>query len=866
MLFKSIIITLCLAAIPPCQVYSQTIGEQHISNFGGINNFLDPMMIADGDAQNAKNVITDEGDLRTIPGNVLYTVIGSSAISYLGEYVNPAGSHELISKTGLSVFASTITINTLNADRDIDMVSAFNSAYFVDGTTNSFSYNGTSVSATIGFEDCKFVEYYQGRMVCVNMSTDSAKIDMSWYNNPALWTVTSDPDSGSIKYFDREDGYGINCVKSTPFGLFLGKGHSTQFLKGDSNDTFYQVPLSGDVGCVDDRTIQLVDGELVWLSQDGWYAYDGASAPRPISIEVKNATNNIRQSAASESNVNTNTQSVWQAGTSAGWDSVVLPNSIKTLTYDSGVSVWGAGVSVNVSTNAGFNDGTGGGWTGYPITNYPGIGNVVVTNYQPVRLYGNMIGAYWLKMATGAGTLVGAYVSIRKTSDKSLIQGVQIAPASNSCTNYTFSGITSAFPVSISIYPWGVYGVSTMTTTGFTASSGLVGVKVCSDCNADGTCDASQNNLFFDVFDHFDYTSAWSPTFDTALSTITVLNSIIKSSTDTTLALQYSTDSVKFSTSTVPSRYFQYQVHFTTTVVVSSFTSVDFSVLSTAPYYSQVHFTANDVSQYKQFTVNDTEIGATPSFYVRTATYAFDKSDSVISWVPQVKNALITASTAPYIQFGINPNITTSTQSVIVNSVNMVYRVGSKAPRAASVVADHRYICSVSTASPTQNDTTFIWQKNKKWTLSYDVSYGAMSLYNNFPLAGDGSATGKIWTIMQGNAYSFDHVAIDSFWQTKSFAFSAVNNQKVLNRIWVTADNSGMSKLNIGWQAERDGIWHSTGTSLSGANFVIREVEGLGFPSLAKRQFSFGVAGNELDKYFRLKLLSIYFTTNPLIK
>jgi hypothetical protein len=297
---------------------------------------------------------------------------------------------------------------------------------------------------------------------------------------------------------------------------------------------------------------------------------------------------------------------------------------------------------------------------------------------------------------------------------------------------------------------------------------------------------------------------------------------------------------------------------------ISSFTSLTVSAFSTSTYVSPVNYSLG-LGGFQMFTVSDVSSGTTPSFYMRLSSESFSWNDNVLSWVAQPANSKVVVPVHDYYQFMVDPNIIVDTQNVTVNSISIGYTQGQVSPRAASVVDDHRYIASVSHNSETENDFTYIWQKNKEWVPS-DQAYGAMSQYNNKPVAGSTDNSSKLWNIMDPAATSFDGEVIISSWTTKDFTLGDVHAHKVINRVWVSAENTGLYIFRIDWQSNRNGTWSGANTSLATSAFINKEVEGL-FPSgNLHRQISFRLSSNTLNKIFRLKMFSLYFTINPLIK
>jgi hypothetical protein len=377
-----------------------------------------------------------------------------------------------------------------------------------------------------------------------------------------------------------------------------------------------------------------------------------------------------------------------------------------------------------------------------------------------------------------------------------------------------------------------------------------------------------------DVFDNVSlYTSPNSAAFNSGLTSPAYTYDL--KGKDISINFLSSSDGVTYSTETVGiggvlsatsnKQRFKYSVNFASGVAVSSFTSLTVTSFSSSTYVSSVKFTSDDISAFKLFSASSVDDDNLAAYSVRSDTYAFAADAAVPAWIAQTNNATVAASTNPYVQFMIDPTVITSTNALTVNSVGLSYSIGTQSPPAASVVADGRYIASVSHSSAFENDITYIWQKNKEWTFS-DQGYGALGLYANKPMAGSTGTSSKLWYILDPLALTFDGTAISSSWTTKDFTFGNLNAHKVVQKLWLTAEGNGPSAFGIAWQANRDGVWNSTTTPLSGASFIIKEVEGLFENQYPARQIRFKFTSSELAKTFKMKLFSIYFRVNPLIK
>lgn len=140
--------------------------------------------------------------------------------------------------------------------------------------------------------------------------------------------------------------------------------HSFGKILGNTDDTFEYEEVSSSVGCVDNRSIQIrtIDGVpvLVWLSDRGFYKFDGSSVTY-ISDPIEDIVNfNLQQVSFTTGSNNQSTQADYAAGTSSpsiditsdpGVLTVVNPKSV----YQSEAN-WEAGLSLdNIATADGTN-------------------------------------------------------------------------------------------------------------------------------------------------------------------------------------------------------------------------------------------------------------------------------------------------------------------------------------------------------------------------------------------------------------------------------------------------------------------------------------------------------------------------------
>lgn len=180
----------------------------------------------------------------------------------------------------------------------------------------------------------------------------------NWINRLWLSGIPGDPSILFYSEADQPDIYGsenqILCNPEDPITativyfdrLIVFNRHSMGQIIGSTPDTFRYAAIPSSIGCVDNRTLQIraLEGVpvLVWLSERGFYTYDGNSIEY-ISDVIENLVNfNIRQ-AIQQKNSNTQTsQTQFQSGTyTDGIDLTTFPGTIIQRGYTDGSSTVG---------------------------------------------------------------------------------------------------------------------------------------------------------------------------------------------------------------------------------------------------------------------------------------------------------------------------------------------------------------------------------------------------------------------------------------------------------------------------------------------------------------------------------------------
>ncbi|KKM65830.1 hypothetical protein LCGC14_1487350, partial [marine sediment metagenome] len=339
-----------------------------LKDFCGIDDSLVSTKISPCHAQDASNVLTDNGRLEQIPG--IKKIIDSILDGFPGKgawpFTDSGGTEYLILHASATIYQTNFSgdrvfLNNVDDTVAMEVVQAFNRIYFNNGTDTPWSWDGTSTAAVSAMPLCNQMEFAHERIYCSNTSTSNSEVAVSSFGGAEYWTVPADlvnePDAPNSFNFNKNDGDNINCLKVTPYGIFIGKGNTTHILKGFDNETYYKRIIAPDVGCVDDRLVQMLEGNVIWLAKQGVYAWPGAGPPILISKKIENRINNIRQLTAQSDSYNVNTQLDWEVGSSnvspvvGTWSTKISPGLITPSSWSlNGPGLDGGWVMVDVDT------------------------------------------------------------------------------------------------------------------------------------------------------------------------------------------------------------------------------------------------------------------------------------------------------------------------------------------------------------------------------------------------------------------------------------------------------------------------------------------------------------------------------------
>lgn len=322
----------------------------------GIAPNYDGLNLRDDLATDAQNVLfdTDLGAIKvtgfTRENNVAF---GSQPVMEMGQYLDQTGTEFLLAITS-NTFAYeigngtfTTIISTLNATFPFDCVSGLN-RFICTSSSQAFYWIGGAktvdvTTAPTAFPKGSMIEKHANRIWVAGVTGNGSSLYGSKFLNADNWVLAPNANDPVEIPIGLNDGDNITCLKSFNDGLVIGKKNSLWALVGKSQNDFTVVSIRPDVGCIQDKSMQIKQGKLYWLSKRGIEKLEGGQVIL-MSDPIKNLTDKIVQGydVTTVNSITDDTQSDFQQGASTfvsysaqpGAASVASPSTftITTLT------------------------------------------------------------------------------------------------------------------------------------------------------------------------------------------------------------------------------------------------------------------------------------------------------------------------------------------------------------------------------------------------------------------------------------------------------------------------------------------------------------------------------------------------------
>ncbi len=193
----------------------------------------------------------------------------------------------------------------------------------VNGIDSAWTFDGTSTAVVSGAPIGRFIEPWRNRFAIADITSARSAIRFSEDGLATNWVIGSTATAPfQLTIAGTNDGKPIRCLRgSYQDNMVVMRQNDIFSVSGFDQGDVNVRKVTDEVGCVDDRTIQELDGGLHWLSNRGVEKRLGNSIQN-ISEPIRNITDAIVSGALSGEKSNDQTTAAdWDAGTKTSTDS-----------------------------------------------------------------------------------------------------------------------------------------------------------------------------------------------------------------------------------------------------------------------------------------------------------------------------------------------------------------------------------------------------------------------------------------------------------------------------------------------------------------------------------------------------------------
>ena len=336
---------------------SSSVAMGLAKNNGGLNTTASPLNVADNESTDCQNIDYDKfGSILKRSGysRLNATAFNSGAtwnslywfeLSDETDYLIGSCGNKLAKMDGLDGTWDDITgALTITAGNDNHMTWTT----FLDtaiGTNNvdlpvqwTGTGNASAASIPTGLTKAKFVTVFNGYVHYTNVAVSGTahKSRTYWGAQDSI----SSFDSADFRDINRNDGQTVTgvCVLGDKQVFFKERSIWVEQFTGDADIPFVFIKTPSHVGCIDGQSIQEIDNGLIFLSDDGYYYFDGVSATKISDRVTATLTTTLEPNRfkVSPSCYQKSKNRYWGAHTIAGGST----NS-RIITFDSYNNAWG---------------------------------------------------------------------------------------------------------------------------------------------------------------------------------------------------------------------------------------------------------------------------------------------------------------------------------------------------------------------------------------------------------------------------------------------------------------------------------------------------------------------------------------------
>lgn len=280
-------------------------GPKVINEFKGVNK-LDRYSIGEKFAMSTKNLTSDKYPaLTTRPGqSILGAAVGTKCLGIgiwkdtemlaafndgtIRKWTGSAWGAAL--KSGLSTTAEWSFANFKGGLAGINL-------FGTNGVNSMLRYDGATITDVTGPSGGNYITQFADRLWCATGN----EIHASTYRNGLDWTTVSTPELDTDSWYttvETTDGETIDGVKAGLTKLVVTKPSSIHELYGYAPSDYSVRPITYDTGCLNNKSMAVLNGIMYLVDSTGIYKYSGGTLPSKVfSVRVQNYIDTINQSA-----------------------------------------------------------------------------------------------------------------------------------------------------------------------------------------------------------------------------------------------------------------------------------------------------------------------------------------------------------------------------------------------------------------------------------------------------------------------------------------------------------------------------------------------------------------------------------------
>lgn len=355
------------------------------------------------------------------------------------------GTHTSNSLTSVPVGGYGVTARKIYRDDNNDLF--YLVGVILNNTATTFTDNVKTPTTALPDDnslppDFTLINLYLDRLFLAGVPGDPYFIFYSEPGFPDIFPSTNyvpcnqeDPITGMVVYLDR---------------LVVFNRRSMGQLLGRTSDQFRYAQIEGSVGCVDNRSIQIrvLNGVpvLIWLSDKGFYAYNGNSVVY-ISDKIEDQVNfNIQQSVIQKNKITHSDYTIFTQGTKT--DGINLESAPGQITTKGPYwdTIAHPGASYEEQTNPKKLWDTEAEWEGGPVqNNLVTLSDATIkmpTRFAPTLAEGQLTNAYIdgtnLKLSVYGSTYTGESNNAQANKYRSVNVG-----------GVAYTGVSYAIPIQV---------------------------------------------------------------------------------------------------------------------------------------------------------------------------------------------------------------------------------------------------------------------------------------------------------------------------------------------------------------------------------------------------------------------------------